>query len=130
MSPQPDEISLKVVSHESNTSRTHRLAITPVLAADSPPTTTKEGLKNEVAGVCKNPEQAFPTPPPREKLDELNQWCTRVIAAIDKIPEEKLQQVAAETAEEYSQYKADPKGFVPVKEYSMIRISKQCVPKR
>jgi hypothetical protein len=90
---------------------------------------TKEALKEEFAGICKNPEKAFPTPPPKEKMENFNFWCSCVSNAIDNIPNDKLQQVSADTFDEYAKYKADPKGFVPSKEFSMVRISKACVAK-
>jgi hypothetical protein len=90
---------------------------------------TKEALKQEYAGTCKNPEKAFPTPPPKEKMESFNLWCSCVSTAIENIPNEKLQQVSAETFDEYAKYRADPKGFVPTKEFSMIRISKACIAK-
>ncbi len=116
------------------TSRLAILALSSLLVGDaaiaqtSPPI-TKDALRQEYASACRNPEKAFPKPPSKESLETFNQWCACVSDAIDSIPNDKLQQVSADTLDEYEKYKADPRGFVPTKEYSMIRISKACIPR-
>jgi hypothetical protein len=90
---------------------------------------TKEALKAEYTGICKNPDATFPKPVPPEKKAAFLNWCSCVSDSIDSIPEDRLQQTVEETYEEYAQYKRDPSGFVPVKEYSLVRRSKACTRK-
>lgn len=104
---------------------TYSFAVEP----SAKPAVTKDALKEEYAGVCRNPEKAFPTPPPKERMDAFKRWCDCLSDSIEKIPDNKMEQVVSDTYEEYAKYKADPKGFVPAKEYSMVRISKACVGK-
>lgn len=81
----------------------------------------------EFAGICLNPDAAFPKPIPAEKRAALDAWCSCVRESIDRIPDSKLQQAAEETFSEYAKYKNDPSGFRPTAEYSLIRISKACI---
>jgi hypothetical protein len=90
---------------------------------------TKDQLKAEYAGICRNPDAAFPKPVPEEKKAVFAAWCSCVEQSIDEIPDGKLQQAAEETFKEYAQYKNDPRGFVPIAQYSLVRISKACIKK-
>jgi hypothetical protein len=87
---------------------------------------TKEALKAEYTGICKNPDATFPKPVPAEKKAAFLRWCSCMGDSIDSIPESRLQQTVQETYEEYAQYKQDPAGFIPVKEFSLVRRSKAC----
>ena len=93
------------------------------------PQVTKDQLKAEYAGICRNPDAAFPEPVPVEKKAALTAWCACVEHSIDEIPDDKLQQTAEESFKEYTQYKNDPRGFVPTAQYSLVRISKACIKK-
>ncbi len=88
---------------------------------------TKDQLMAEVAGMCRDPDGAFPKPVPPEKRLVLAAYCSCVRSSIEAIPDDKVQQAAEETFREYSQYKNDPSGFKPSGKYSLIRISKACI---
>lgn len=91
---------------------------------------SKDALKEQIIGICLQPETVFPTSIPAAKRAAFDHWCDCVSLAIDRIPEDKLSQATADTMSEYPLYKADPKGFVPSKEYSLLRVSKACIQKR
>jgi hypothetical protein len=88
---------------------------------------TKEDLMNQVAGMCRNPDQTFPKSLPPEKRAAFDAYCSCIQSSINAIPENKLQQAANETLREYAEYKNDPTGFIPTGEYSLIRMSKACI---
>jgi hypothetical protein len=93
------------------------------------PQITKEQLKADYAGVCRNPGAPIPKSIPEEKKAALVSWCACVQAAIDDIPDDRLEQALTETFEEFKKSKADPHGFVPVAQYSIVRIANACVKK-
>jgi hypothetical protein len=106
------------------------LSVSPAIAQVKPRVQfTKEQLIAEVAGICRNPDATFPTPVPAEKRAALDAYCSCIQSEVNRIPESKLQQAAEETFSEYAQYKKNPDGFLPVAEFSLIRISKACIKK-
>lgn len=95
--------------------------------AQPSPRVMKDQLMEQVAGICMNPNATFPKPVPEEKKVAFASWCACVQAAIDDIPTERLEQASRDTSDEYAKYRSDPRGFIPVAPYSLIRISKSCV---
>src|SRR5512134_1671003 len=67
---------------------------------------TKDQLKAEYAGICRNPDAAFPKSVPEDKKAAVASWCSCVQEAIDQIPDSRLPQAVEETVQEYAQYKA------------------------